>query len=205
MIEDVIAVMDHAGIKRAHIGGHSMGTLLATHLGLKHPDRVRSLSLICSVFRSSEVAGLSWWKAWVGLRCHVGTRITRRRAFLEMLLPDGVMSLQERDALALQLATVSGRDLALQPPIVMSQVQAMRRHPHPESFEALHDTPCLIISGGKDRMTPPEQGEQLAKALKSPFERWDDSAHGLPIMEAERLNQAWLTFLQDVDQGQTSA
>ncbi|MFL9921563.1 alpha/beta hydrolase [Paraburkholderia fungorum] len=42
-VEDVIAVMDHAGIDRAHIVGLSMGGFAVLHLGLSYPDRVRSL------------------------------------------------------------------------------------------------------------------------------------------------------------------
>lgn len=42
-VQDVIAVLDHAGIAQAHIVGHSMGAFAALHLGLDHPDRARSL------------------------------------------------------------------------------------------------------------------------------------------------------------------
>lgn len=43
---DVIAVMDGAGIKRAHIVGHSMGAYTALHVGLTHPDRCLSISAL---------------------------------------------------------------------------------------------------------------------------------------------------------------
>lgn len=42
-VQDVIAVLDHAGIARAHVVGHSMGGFAALHLGLDFPDRARSL------------------------------------------------------------------------------------------------------------------------------------------------------------------
>jgi pimeloyl-ACP methyl ester carboxylesterase len=42
-VQDVIAVLDHAGIAQAHVVGHSMGGFAALHLGLSHPERVRSL------------------------------------------------------------------------------------------------------------------------------------------------------------------
>ena len=41
--EDIVAVMDAAGIDRAHVVGLSMGGFAALHLGLDHPDRARSL------------------------------------------------------------------------------------------------------------------------------------------------------------------
>ena len=42
-VADIIAVMDHAGIARAHIVGLSMGGFATLHLGLQHPGRALSL------------------------------------------------------------------------------------------------------------------------------------------------------------------
>ncbi len=42
-VEDIIAVMDAAGIKKAHIVGLSMGGFATLHFGLEHPDRALSL------------------------------------------------------------------------------------------------------------------------------------------------------------------
>ncbi|MCZ7562917.1 MAG: alpha/beta hydrolase [Burkholderiales bacterium] len=41
--EDVIAVMDAAGARVAHVVGHSMGAYTALHVALDHPQRCRSL------------------------------------------------------------------------------------------------------------------------------------------------------------------
>jgi pimeloyl-ACP methyl ester carboxylesterase len=42
-VADAIAVLDGLGIERAHVVGISMGGFCALHVGLRHPDRVRSL------------------------------------------------------------------------------------------------------------------------------------------------------------------
>jgi pimeloyl-ACP methyl ester carboxylesterase len=42
-VQDIVAVMDAAGIDRAHVVGLSMGGFAALHLGLEHPARARSL------------------------------------------------------------------------------------------------------------------------------------------------------------------
>jgi proline iminopeptidase len=44
-IDDVIAVLDHLGIARAHIVGLSMGGYTAVHVGIDHPDRALSLTV----------------------------------------------------------------------------------------------------------------------------------------------------------------
>lgn len=42
-VADIVAVMDAAGIDRAHVVGLSMGGFAALHLGLDHPERALSL------------------------------------------------------------------------------------------------------------------------------------------------------------------
>jgi pimeloyl-ACP methyl ester carboxylesterase len=42
-VDDAIAVLDALGIDRAHVVGLSMGGFATLHLGLRHPDRARSL------------------------------------------------------------------------------------------------------------------------------------------------------------------
>ncbi|HEY4278529.1 MAG TPA: alpha/beta hydrolase [Conexibacter sp.] len=42
-VQDAVAVLDAAGVERAHVVGLSMGGFCTLHLGLRHPDRVRSL------------------------------------------------------------------------------------------------------------------------------------------------------------------
>jgi pimeloyl-ACP methyl ester carboxylesterase len=43
LASDVVALLDHLGIDRAHVLGHSMGGAVALELAVSHPDRVRSV------------------------------------------------------------------------------------------------------------------------------------------------------------------
>ena len=46
MAQDTLGVMDALGVQRAHICGASMGGMIAQHLAAKHPQRVKSLTLM---------------------------------------------------------------------------------------------------------------------------------------------------------------
>lgn len=45
---DAVALLDALGIQRAHVVGHSMGSLIAQRLAIEHPERVERLALVGS-------------------------------------------------------------------------------------------------------------------------------------------------------------
>ena len=44
--EDAVGLLDHVGVDRAHVVGHSLGGAIALELAAKHPARVGSLALL---------------------------------------------------------------------------------------------------------------------------------------------------------------
>lgn len=48
MADDAIAVLDAAGVTRAHVMGLSMGGMIVQHLAIHHPDRLRSMVSVMS-------------------------------------------------------------------------------------------------------------------------------------------------------------
>jgi pimeloyl-ACP methyl ester carboxylesterase len=61
MVEDIVRLLDHLRIEKAHIVGYSMGAAIAGHLLVTHPERLRSVTLgggVPSFERSKESLAL---------------------------------------------------------------------------------------------------------------------------------------------------
>ena len=54
MVDDVVRLMDHLKIQRAHLIGHSMGALIAANVAARYPDRVTSATLVAGPFYADE-------------------------------------------------------------------------------------------------------------------------------------------------------
>jgi 3-oxoadipate enol-lactonase len=48
LIDDVLAILDHAGAEQVHYCGESMGGILGMALAARHPEQVRTLTLIAT-------------------------------------------------------------------------------------------------------------------------------------------------------------
>ena len=64
--DDIVAVMDHLGIDKAHVVGLSMGGFASLHFGFRHPARARSL-VVAGVGYGAEKHEQAKFKAEVGI------------------------------------------------------------------------------------------------------------------------------------------
>lgn len=196
MAADVLAVADAAGVDRVDVVGHSMGGVIAQHVALMAPHRVKTLSLLCTFARGSQGARLSWDLLVAGLRSRIGPRASRRRAFVQLVMAREYLARVDRDTLDRDLADLFGRDLADQPPVVMAQLKAMSRYDALDRLRTLGAIPTLVVSAAHDRIALPAFGRQLAAAI--PGARYVEipgAGHAVPIQCAGAINALLLEHL----------
>jgi len=187
MAGDAAAVLDAVGWGSAHVVGHSLGGPVGLQLALAARDRVRSLALLCSFAAGRGVGPLSWRLTWAGLRMQLGGRRTRRRAFLELLLPPGASG--DRDALAERLAPSFGHDLAEQPAVVNEQMRAMRAFDATARLGDLAGLPTLVVSAEHDPIAVPSLGRAIAADIPGArYECLAGASHGVILTEPGRIN-----------------
>jgi pimeloyl-ACP methyl ester carboxylesterase len=60
MAEDALAVLDALDVRQAHVCGASMGGMIAQHLAARHPERIRSLTLLMSTSGARHLPQPAW-------------------------------------------------------------------------------------------------------------------------------------------------
>jgi pimeloyl-ACP methyl ester carboxylesterase len=159
MADDAAAVLDAAGVTRAHVVGISMGGCIAQELVLRHASRVRSLVLGCT-----SCGGRDAVPADAEVRAALTARasVSREEAMWQMAsytfdasTPREVIAREFETRLR---TTVSNEGF-------FAQLQAVRAWEG--ALPRLHTiaVPTLVIHGETDRLVPPENGRILAEAI----------------------------------------
>jgi len=189
MVEDTLAVMDAAGVRTAHIVGHSLGGMIAQRVAQTARPRVLSLSLLCTSGRGADATRPALDLIWLGIRSNVGPLRSRRMAFLRVVLPDAYIATQDRNALAARFAKIIGHDPGVPPPVTMKQLGALRGFDGRPALSQLAGIPTLVIAAAHDRIFPPRFVRALALGIPGARYVELDGAHGVTIQRSAEVNQ----------------
>ena len=181
MAADVVAVLDDAGIDRAHVLGVSLGGMIAQTMALEFPERTLSLSLLSSTTGAADVGQPS-------------------PEALEALLAPGSDdqsrdTVIEADVAARAIWSTPGHfdedwtrdyfarcyDRAHHPEGQSRQMAAVLSAPDREPALARLDMPTVVLHGTADTLVAPDGGTRLAELIPdAEFVELDGMGHDLP-------------------------
>lgn len=204
--EDAIAVADDAGAERFDVAAWSTGTRVAIELARSHPERVRSVAIVCGgfgrgfrgLFRYLEVSSLFPLGARVGKR-FASSLQGPFRAFVErpeiagVVRQSGVIGpTADVEALVEVLKSLAACDLRA----LLGTYDEVVGDPDP-SILAEVECPVLVVAGGRDRFSTLGMAEEMARRLGDAEKVvYDKGTHFIPIEYPRRLAVDMLAFFR---------
>jgi pimeloyl-ACP methyl ester carboxylesterase len=195
---DVVAILDHFGLERAHVIGHDFGANLAWVVAGLHADRVDRLVVMCVGHpntgrnRTVEEREKAWYMLWFqfeGLAEEVVPRDdwkllrewTRGNGDVERYIAD----LSRPDSMRAGLNWYR------------ANVPPQREAAQPREFPAIAAPTLGLWSTGDDYLLEgpvKHSGEHVTGGWR--YERVDDASHWLQLDRPDRVNELLLDFLR---------
>ena len=191
MAEDAISVLDAAGIETAHVVGASMGGVISQIVAVKHPHRVRSLTLVCTACRNHP---------WRQELLQSWAKTAEEKGMIEVGKEAAQWVMSPRSFRRLVPAfTWMGPLAALRPRhSFVSQIHAILN-----TREDLVDqlspitAPTMVIVGNQDILTPRGDSEEIAERIpNAELVVISGAAHGLMMEHSSTFNKILIEFLQ---------
>ncbi len=193
MATDALAALDDAGYGSAHVLGASMGGIISQVIGVRHPERVRSLTLACTACRH-----FSWRKEllgeWSDQAQAYGMREFVRRNLKWMVGPRSLRRTWPAMAVLGPLAfNVPVASFVAQIDAILSIEDSLRG----ELVEVT--APTLVLCGSQDVLTTQGDSEEIASLISgAELAVVRGGAHLFMVEQAGAFNRTVNDFLSRV-------
>jgi len=193
MATDAMAVLDAAGVDRAHVFGCSLGGIVAQEVAIRHGDRVQGLILCCT--HPAGTAAVWPDEAVMAMLRNRATlpREEAIRASIPVAYADTTPQdwIEEDVRLRLELPTTETG--------YMGQLMAGLGYGGTIDRLPTVTVPTLVITGDRDQMVPPANTDLLADALPNATKVVVPGAGHVIFTDAPHaLTAAMLEFLDGV-------
>lgn len=195
MAADAISVLDHAEIDNAHVVGASMGGVISQLIAVLYPERVRSLSLVCTSCSNHQ------WrrdliKTWGDIATEKGMGAMTAVAARWVIGPRSLRRLWPAVSWLGPISTSRPSHG------FKGQVQAIF-----DADDSMRDqlssikVPTTVIVGNQDVLTPRGDSEEIAGLISTAeLSVLSGAAHGLMIEHATTFNRILGDFLSRAEQ-----
>ena len=191
--EDAVGLLDALGIARTHVVGASMGGAIAQELALTEPERVASLTIVCSWAVTdpwlAELLG-QWERLFATMGPLEWARTTWLWVFTHRWYADPANLAALLDGTT-AYPHPQGADAYLR------QSRAAIGHDARDRLPAIH-LPTHVVAGAEDTFTPLRFSEEIAAAI--PGARLSvipEVGHGMFWEATDTFNELVLTFLDE--------
>jgi aminoacrylate hydrolase len=183
MAADVIAIMDDAGIDRAHLAGFSTGGAIIQHLCLDHGDRVQSAAISCSWSRPDPFF-IRQFEVRKQVLLELGTEAVTHLSSTALNDPAWFVENFETFAAAEKHAIETAP-----PPIVAAQrMDAIMAHDVHDRLGQI-STPVLVACAKNDVVCPPHCSRAIAAAIPgAELKLYDDGGHFFFVARRDEFN-----------------
>ncbi len=203
---DLHAVLDHAGVERATLIGHSMGTQVCLESYRQRPERVASLVLVCGsygritrTFHSTD-ALVHWLPAVIDLleRHPRVARAVWSRGPAD-LLAWGARLMGEVDPVRTRtedLVPYFEHISTLDPVLFFKMLRAAGEHSAENLLSAIR-APALVVAAERDTFTPTRYAEQMARQIPgAELLMVPGGSHSAPIEQPDLIDRRVIEFLE---------
>jgi pimeloyl-ACP methyl ester carboxylesterase len=162
MAGDALGVLDALGIARAHVCGASMGGMIAQHLAARHPQRLKSLTLMMTSTGARELPQPGWRVQRALLSRPASSELEDIVARLMRLwnLIGSPAYRPEPEMLRERLIAATQR--SWRPAGAARQLLAIAADGDRRRLARTIAAPTLVIHGADDALVPPAHGRDLA-------------------------------------------